>query len=194
MSLETDLTGWAGKYNATSQNTRSAPGFDGSFSLRSVNNTAATGIAGFLDKPRWVNLSSVAGTPYTASAWVSAEAVGQKLTLALRELNAAGTTVGTKSTPLTATSTGWVKITVTFVAVATGDTVGFSLITTNAPARTGFRADLLSLTAPAPAASATSAVLLIAVPPMLGLAGVLLFATMPVRRRRGGLPRRRHAR
>ena len=125
---------------------------------------------------------------------MSADSVGEKFTLALRERNAAGATRGTKTALPTATSTAWVKITVTYTAIASGDTVGFSLITTNAPARTGFRADLLSLTAPVPAGAPTSVAFLVAVTPILGLAGLVLLRTAPARRRRGGLPRGRHAR
>lgn len=100
-SLETDLTGWTGLYSTTSKNTRVSGGYDGLYSWRSVNNTSTTGTNGFIDKPTWLDGTSgkatIAGTAYVASVWVKPNVAGQKINLYLRERNAAGTTVSSKT-------------------------------------------------------------------------------------------------
>ncbi len=155
-SVETDATGWSGLYNARSVTSRVTPGFDGSFSLRSVNKAATEGANGFSDKPRWLpgtgTAATVAGTVYTGSVWVKADTVGEKITLFLRELNAAG--AGVNQPPykagvtVTATTTNWFNITEAYPAVAGGDAIRFIVCGSKVPAHAGFDADLMSLTSP----------------------------------------------
>lgn len=192
-SLETDLTGWTGVYNSMSRNTRVAGGYDGLYSLHSVNNSAATGTAGFIDKPHWLNLASSSGVVYTATALVSADKTAEKFALYLRELNPAGVTVGSKTVTLTATSTAWVKITAAYTAVASGDTIAFYLSASNLPAHQGFRADLLSLTSPQPPAGKAATALLLLLPPAGGLLGALAYVARPRRHSRHGRPGGLHA-
>jgi phospholipase C len=159
-SVESVTTGWAGSYNATSATSRVSPGFDGSFSLRSVNKTTKTGVNGFSDKPRWISGSgtsaTVAGTVYTGSVWVKADVAGEKISLFLRELNRAGAPVNKApnnvSVTATAKSTGWFNLTQAYPAVAGGDAISFIVYASNVPAGKGFDADLMSLTSPAPTA------------------------------------------
>ena len=120
---------------------------------------------------------------------MSADKTGEKFSLFLRELNPAGAAVGGKTVPLTATSAAWVKITASYTALGTGDTIAFYLSASNVPAHSGFRADLLSLTRPATgggAARVNPAVILL-VTPLGGLLGVVAYAARP-------RPRPRHAR
>lgn len=155
-SLETDMSGWSGLYNGTSANSRTTPGYDGTYSLRSVNKSATVGTNGFSDKPHWISGTSTgsttAGTIYTGSLWVKADTVGQKITLFLRELNAAG--AGVNKAPynvgvtVTATSTNWFNITENYPAVATGDAISFIVYGSNMPAGSGFDSDLIGLTSP----------------------------------------------
>jgi phosphatidylinositol-3-phosphatase len=155
-SVESTATGWAGSYNSTSVTTRVTPGFDGSFSLRSVNKSTKTGTNGFNDKPRWISGSgasaTVAGTVYTGSVWVKADVVGEKITLFLRELNAAGAPVNKAPNnvgmTVTANGTGWFNITQAYPAAANGDALSFIVYASNVPAGKGFDADLMSLTSP----------------------------------------------
>lgn len=155
-SFETDLTGWAGLYNSASKSSRVAGGYDGSYSLRSINNSTATGANGFIDKPHWIDGTSgkvtVAGTVYSGSVWVKADTVGQKISLFIREFNSAGTVVNQPpynvSVTATAADTNWFKITENYPAVATGDSLGFYVYSSNSAAGKGFNADLVSLTSP----------------------------------------------
>ena len=95
-SVESGLTGWTGLYNKTSKTSRVAGGQDGSYAVRSVNNSAGAAANGIADKPHWIDgtpgKATVAGKVYTASAWVKADTVGQKIVLFLRETNSAGKT------------------------------------------------------------------------------------------------------
>ena len=128
-SVEANATGWSGVYNSTSVTTRVSPGFDGNFSLRSVNKSPKSGSNGFNDKPHWIpgvgSGSTVARTVYTGSVWVKADVAGEKLTLFLRELNAAGAPVNKApynvGVTVTASSTGWFNISEAYPAVAAGD-------------------------------------------------------------------------
>ena len=61
-----------------------------------MNKSSKSGSNGFNDKPHWIpgraleTAGTVARTVYTGSVWVKADVAGEKLTLFLRELNAAG--------------------------------------------------------------------------------------------------------
>lgn len=151
-SIETGLTGWTGIYNSTSQNSRVSGGFDGAYSLRSVNGASGNGSNGFISKPSWMDGTSgkatVANTVYTGSAWVKPDVAGQKIHIYLRERNANGATVGSKTVWLTTTSTDWVQISNEYTAAQTGSSLTFYVYATNVGAHKGFNADMLSLTAP----------------------------------------------
>ncbi len=154
-SLETNLTGWTGVYSSGSKNTRAAGGYDGSYSLRSVNGTSVTNTTGVIDKPHWIDGSAgkatVAGRVYTGSGQVKADYAGEKISLFLRELNSAGTVMNDSAhknaITVTAAGTGWFNITDAYPAKASGDSISYYVYST-ATAGKGFNADLLSLTAP----------------------------------------------
>ena len=151
-SIEADLTGWTGVYNATSTNTRVAGGYEGAFSLRSINKASAAGAIGFIDKPRWLDGSAgkmtAAGKVYTGSLWVKSDAVGLKVNLYLREMTSSGATAGSKTFGITTTSTGWVQLKGDYTATSSGNSIGYYVYASNAAAGKGFNADLLSLTTP----------------------------------------------
>jgi hypothetical protein len=119
--------------------------------LRSVNNASATGTNGFIDKPTWLDGTSgkatIAGTVYSGSVWVKPDVTGQKINLYLRERNAAGTTISSKTVTVTTTSTNWVQINNAYTAAQTGDNIGFYVYGSNIGAGKGFNADKLSLSA-----------------------------------------------
>ena len=155
-SVETGLTGWTGLYSGTSKSTQVAGGYDGNYSLRSINNSSVTGSNGFIDKPHWLDgttgKTTVAGTIYTGSAWVKADAVGQKITIFLREFNSAGTAVNRApynvGVTVTAQNTGWFNISEAYPAVNSGDSIGIYIYSPNSTAGAGFNADMMSLTSP----------------------------------------------
>ena len=157
-SLETDLTGWTGVYNSTSQSSRIAVGYDGNFSLRSTNTSSATGTNGFVDKPHWItgtgSSTTVAGTAYTGSVWVKADTAGQKFTVLLRELTPSGSGVSSKSITATASGTGWFNMNGSYTALNSGNALGFYVYASNVAAGQGFDADELSLTSPSVGAPA----------------------------------------
>ncbi|HSX36339.1 MAG TPA: alkaline phosphatase family protein [Patescibacteria group bacterium] len=155
-SVESGLTGWTGIYNSTSKSSQVAGGYDGAYSLRSINSGTTTGSNGFIDKPHWLDgtagKTTVAGTTYTASVWVKADAIGQKLTLFIRELNPAGAAMNVPpynvGTVVTAGTTSWFNLTEAYPAQGTGDSLSFYVSASNVAAGKGFNADLMSLTSP----------------------------------------------
>ncbi|QNE18457.1 hypothetical protein F1D05_11790 [Kribbella qitaiheensis] len=149
-SVETDLTGWAGKWSASSVNTRVSGGYDGSYGVRSVNGSTAAGRHGFTSKPETLDgttYASVAGRAYTAGVWVKPDVAGQKLNLYVRERNSAGAIVGSKTATITAAA-GWQRLSVIYSSVATGNRIGLTVWSTTSPPGQGFTADSLSFTTP----------------------------------------------
>ena len=157
-SMETGLTGWTGVYNKTSKTSRVAGGHDGSYAVRSVNNSAAAAANGIADKPHWIDgtpgKATVAGKVYTASAWVKVDTAGQKIVLFLRETNSAGklknVAPNTVGTTVVAKNTGWFPISVVYPAAASGDILTFQLYCAKSAAHQGFTADSFSLTSSEP--------------------------------------------
>ncbi len=147
-SFEAGTTGWAGVYSVASRNRLVAGGFDGAYSLRSVNGTAATANVGVIDKPHWLTAATVAGSTYTCSVWVAPDVAGTKITLALKELSPSGAVVKTTAKVLTTNATGWASLSLPAVATATGDSYGIYLSAAGVAPGQGFGADLFSLTAP----------------------------------------------
>jgi hypothetical protein len=148
--VEATLTGWTGLFNSSSASSRVSGGFDGSWSLRSTNNTTGTAACGFVDKPHWLDGSAgratVAGASYAGSVWVKPDIAGQKVSLFLRELSPSGATVGSKTVTLTTRSTAWAQVTNAYTAAGSGDALAVYVSTPSAPAKGGFNADAMSLT------------------------------------------------
>jgi hypothetical protein len=149
-SVETDLTGWTGTWSLNSVNTRVSGGYDGSYAIRSVNNSSAAAQHGFTSKPETLDgttNATVGGKTYTASAWVKPDIAGQKLNLYIRERNAAGATVGSKTATIS-TVAGWQPISASYSSVASGNRISLTLWSTTSLAAKGFTADALSFTTP----------------------------------------------
>ena len=146
-SVETGMIGWTGVYGSGVMS-RVTGGYDGSFAVRVDANSGSPTSAGFNDKPRGVG-STVAGSTYTASAWVRANDVGLTLAVQLREWSPDGrTSLGLAKTSLVATDTAWHLITVTYSAAGTGDSLSFAVFATNLSTGRSFLADLFSETSP----------------------------------------------
>src|SRR3954454_3992304 len=137
LSLEADQAGWAGVVNGNSAVTRIAPAggsYDGTWALQI--GPKAAGAAGVNNvKPVWVpgppGRATTTGQVYTASALVRATTVGEKVTLLVKESSPSGTSVGTRSTPLTLGDTNWHQISATYTAKATGNVLNYSLSVSN---------------------------------------------------------------
>jgi hypothetical protein len=148
-SLETDQTGWTGKYgpNADVTVTRvTTAAHTGSASLKVAGITGAKNLSsGFNDNPRWV-VNTTAGKVYTQSAWVDPTFVGQQISLKLREWKGS-TLVTDKTVTLKATSVGWQQLNQTLTAGGTGNQLSFAVYGVMSAGQS-FYADDLSLTSP----------------------------------------------
>jgi hypothetical protein len=148
-SVESDLTGWTGKYgpNAAVTVTRdTSAAHTGVASIKVAGLTGAKNLSsGFNDNPRWV-LSTVANTVYTQSAWVDPTFVGQQINMKLREWKG-NTLVLDKTVTLKATKVGWQQLSQTLAATNSGDSLSFAVYGTMSAGQSFF-ADDLSLTSP----------------------------------------------
>ncbi len=129
--IETDLTGWTGKYGSSSFVTvtrDTTVAHTGGSSIKITGLSGATSLSsGFNDNPRWV-VKTVAGTVYTQSAWVDATFVGQRINLRLREWNSTGTTlISDKLVTITALTTGWQQMTQTLTAAGSNNQLSFAV-------------------------------------------------------------------
>ncbi len=154
-SVETNLSGWAKSGSGTPSAptlTRIAPAAPGggTKSLRVNSNSAVgsgTNKVGFLASPR-AEGSTVAGKVYTGSVLVKPGALGQIITLRVREMQGAtniqfGSAV---TTSITASSTtNWVPMAAQKTAGATGNSIHFEVYSENIAAGQVFNADLMSL-------------------------------------------------
>jgi glycerophosphoryl diester phosphodiesterase len=160
-SVETDMTGWNALWSTNSVNTRVSGGYDGTYAVRSVNNSSATAAHGFSGNPKILDgtaNATVAGKIYTGTVWVKPDYIGQKINLYLREQDAANATVSSRTVTVTAANTNWVNLTNAYTAAATGNKLNVS-VWANSTANQGFLSDLFSLTTsttPAPTAPTVS--------------------------------------
>ncbi|MCI0687113.1 MAG: hypothetical protein L0Y54_07755 [Sporichthyaceae bacterium] len=146
-SVEASLTGWSGSYGASPTIARvSGVAQDGTWSIQVTATSAAATGAGFNDNPRWV-LSTMAGKAYTASAWVKAGAVGQRLVVQLREWNGS-TLVNTVRGEWVATDTNWHQVSAVLTAAGSGRNLSMAVFAANLAAPASFHADSFSLTSP----------------------------------------------
>ena len=148
-SVETDLTGWTGKYgpNAAVTVTRDTTvAHTGSASIKVAGLTSAKNLSsGFNDNPRWV-VNTTAGKVYTESAWVDPTFAGQQISLKLREWKG-NTLVTDKTVTLKATSVGWQQLTQTLTSAGSGNQLSFAVYGTMSAGQS-FYADDFSLTSP----------------------------------------------
>ena len=149
-SVDTDLSGWTGKYGASPYVTvaqDNTVSHSGAASIRVSGLAGANNLtSGFNDKPRWVT-NTVAGSTYTQSAWVKPSFVGQKISIRLREWSGS-VLVTDKFVTVTAAATTWQQITQTLTAGGSGDQLAFAVYANNLSAGQFFNADDFSLTTP----------------------------------------------
>jgi hypothetical protein len=147
--VETDLSGWTGKYgpNAAVTVTRdTTTAHTGTASIKVAGLTGAKNLSsGFNDNPRWAQ-KTVANTVYSQSAWVDPTFVGQQIMMKLREWKG-NTLVSDKTVTLKATKVGWQQLSQTLAAVNTNDQLSFAVYG-NMSAAQSFFADDFSLTSP----------------------------------------------
>ena len=147
--VESDLTGWNGKYGANAKVTvtrDTTAAHTGVAGIKVAGLTGAKNLSsGFNDNPRWV-LSTVAATVYTQSAWVDPTFVGQQITMKLREWKG-NTLVLDKTVTLKATKVGWQQLSQTLTAAGSGDSLSFAVYGLMSAGQSFF-ADDFSLTSP----------------------------------------------
>jgi PKD repeat protein len=124
-SFETDTKGWGTYGGSTIQ--RVAGGLEGAFALE-VRGPASTATFGINDSPNWVAKTLAAGTPYSFSAWVRAEASTGRVRLRVREyLN--GVQVGaTTYSPFVPLTSAWQLLSAGHVAQAAGSTLDVQIL------------------------------------------------------------------
>ncbi|MEV6493469.1 fibronectin type III domain-containing protein [Actinoplanes sp. NPDC051633] len=147
--LEADLSGWAGRYGANadvavSRVTSGARTGKGAVKVNAAGK-AKDLTSGFNDDPRWVR-ATVAGTAYAASAWMKPKIVGQELVVRLREWSSTGTLLTDRTGAVTASSTGWVKVSAQLTATKSGGSLSMAVYAKDLDAGEWFLADDLSLT------------------------------------------------
>lgn len=149
-SVETDMSGWTGKYGSSPYVTvtrDSSAAHSGSYSLKVTGLIGASNLSsGFNDSPRWVT-ATVVGTTYTQTAWVKPTFAGQKITMRLREWSGS-TLVTDKYVPLTAATTGWRQLSQTLTAAGSSHQLSFAIYSNGISAGQSFYADDFSLTTP----------------------------------------------
>jgi hypothetical protein len=144
--VEQTAVPWLDTYGANPRVTRTAGGHASNWAMTvEATSGTATG-AGLSDKPRNVT-STIAGTTYTASAWVRAGAVGQRIAIQLREWKGS-TLVATQRVDWTATSTDWHQISVPLTAATAGSSLSFAVFSPYIAAPQTFQVDDFSLTSP----------------------------------------------
>jgi hypothetical protein len=117
------------------------------------NGAAGAALAGVKNaQPLWVDgaqTPTVAGTTYTASAWVSGS-TGLKARWRLQDCAAGGTSCATAQLgPLTGLKTGgWVSVRSSITIPASGHSIVLTLVVAGMPAGASFLADSFSLSAP----------------------------------------------
>jgi hypothetical protein len=149
-SVETDLTGWTGKYGASPYVTVTRTTEDARTGVASIKVAAVLGASklasGFTDQPYLVT-NTAAARVYTGSIWVKPGFVGQAIVLRLREWNGS-TLVTDRKYTLTAASTGWQQLTGTIIPVGDGNRLRFAVYGGSMNAGDSFLVDDLSLTTP----------------------------------------------
>ena len=143
-SFETNTSGW-GPYQSTLARVAQAGAPDGAYV---VTVTRSSGTSFTIDDGARAVKNLVAGTTYTAEAWVraaSASAVGKPIQIKLRERTSAGTVVADVGSPNVALTTAWQKITITRTVVTAGGDLGVRISQSGAVAGDAFHADAVVL-------------------------------------------------
>jgi Phosphoesterase family len=154
VSLETGQTGWTGVYTSGSAVTRIQPtggSYDGGWALQIAPKAGGSGTAGVNNvNPIWVpgppGESTTTGATYTGSVFVRASAVGETVSLLVRETTTSGSGLGYHTTTRTLPDTAWHQISSAYTAKNSGDLIRYSLYVSNfASSGQYLLADCLSL-------------------------------------------------
>ena len=143
-SFETNLSGWGG-YQATLTREAQAGAPAGSFVAKV---TRSTGTSFTIDDGAAAVPSLVAGTTYTAEAWVKAavaSSVGKPIQIKLREKTSAGAVVADVGSAAVNLTTAWQKITISRTVVTAGGNLGVRISQANAVAGDAFYVDAIVL-------------------------------------------------
>ncbi len=148
-SIETDLSGWYGKYGRTSvvSVTRSQEAaHTGTSSIKVEGLSGANNRkSGFTDSPDMVS-NTEAGRTYNGSIWVKPQEAGQQIVFRLREWTYGWSLVTDKKLTYTATGTDWVNITNEITAQQNGNHLAFIVYGQDVDAGDYFYVDDLSFT------------------------------------------------
>jgi hypothetical protein len=150
-SVETDLTGWTGRYGPSANVTVTRSTADGAHSgtaaIKVAGEPGANNLnSGFNDNPRLIAGTS-GGTPYTASVWVYPMHANQVIELRLREWSTSGALVSERSATITGPGQ-WQQLTATLTPAQSGTRLAFAVFARDLDAGEAFLADDLSLTTP----------------------------------------------
>lgn len=148
--VETNLTGWTGKYNGSTAVTvtrSTEAAHSGVASIKVLGLSGASNLnSGFNDSP-YVVPTVTLGKTYTGTVWVKPAVSGQQIVLRLREWNGSTIVTDNKNT-YTTVGTGWQQVTTTITPVQSGTRLAFVVYGNDIDAGEYFYADDLSLTTP----------------------------------------------
>ncbi|HSX33769.1 MAG TPA: carbohydrate binding domain-containing protein [Candidatus Saccharimonadales bacterium] len=147
-SVETDLTGWGGVASAADNivpDNQAACDGSQSISVSYFPGQFAAGKGlGVNSSPYWVTNTTV-NTNYTGFVWIKGVS-GKTYRLVLQEKTSDGTVVDSNNNTMTVSDSNWHKLTTTYTATASGNSIVFK-ISEDAPADGDvFHADNMSLT------------------------------------------------
>ena len=154
-SVERDLTGWSGRYTATSKIQRVAVAGgsqDGGWAVQVSNAAAKAAAAGLSNKkPMWVDgttTPTIAGTAYTAGAWVRGTA-GQQVRLRVAECAPGGVSCGAAHVDSVSLTDGsWTQLAEVVTATSSGGSLWVGVLSPSLAPGASFLADAFSLTSP----------------------------------------------
>jgi len=133
-SVEAGLSCFGTRYNSNSVvSLTTEQAYAGTHAERISASASSGGIAGFTAKvgSAYPVTSTVADRTYSGGVWTKASVVGQKITLALKERRADGTSPGAVSLPWTSTDLAWHHITAAYTAKEAGNALVYSLYSPN---------------------------------------------------------------
>ena len=131
---------------------RVTPGYSGNFAARVTNSSTKSLTVALNDKVNTV-AKTVKGQRYTATAWIRPSAAKQSVAIRLMEY-AGSSYKGQALGKAYLTSTGWKKLTVTYVAATDGATLDLNILNWQLKPAAYFDVDDVSLPLPGPAAAA----------------------------------------
>jgi beta-glucanase (GH16 family) len=131
---------------------RVSPGYTGTYAARITNTSTKNLTVALNDKVNTV-AKTVKGQRYTATAWVRPSAVKQSVGIRLMEY-AGSSLKGQAQGTAYLTTTGWKKLTVSYVAATDGASLDLNILNWQLKRGASFDVDDVSLPLPGPAAAA----------------------------------------